>query len=81
MINKIRDKKNPKVNGDMTKIHPIEIKETCPICPICPICIEPLDENVVQFKHCTHLFHQACLTTWFEVKFPTITCPVCKASS
>lgn len=40
----------------------------------CVICLEEQDNNTIKLR-CNHLFHQACIETWFK-NAPT--CPSCR---
>ncbi len=38
--------------------------------------MQPIDDEVLKLKRCTHIFHARCLATWFlQRKYE---CPVCR---
>ncbi|KAI2613437.1 hypothetical protein GGR54DRAFT_643004 [Hypoxylon sp. NC1633] len=39
--------------------------------------IQPIDDEVLKLKRCSHIFHARCLATWFLRK--KYDCPVCRA--
>ncbi|KAI1206888.1 uncharacterized protein F4807DRAFT_437590 [Annulohypoxylon truncatum] len=38
--------------------------------------VQPINDDVLKMKRCTHLFHARCLATWFLRK--KYSCPVCR---
>jgi hypothetical protein len=36
----------------------------------CTICLEPLEEDVVKFHACGHMFHTVCVISWFDQSTP-----------
>lgn len=46
----------------------------------CSLCLEPYTEDdVLRILPCQHVFHQACIDTWFSSRrFMPRTCPLCK---
>ncbi|KAI2465192.1 hypothetical protein F4781DRAFT_38136 [Annulohypoxylon bovei var. microspora] len=38
--------------------------------------MQPIDDDVLKMKRCTHIFHARCLATWFLRK--KFDCPVCR---
>lgn len=38
--------------------------------------MQPIDDEVLKLKRCTHIFHARCLATWFLRK--KYDCPVCR---
>ena len=41
----------------------------------CAICQESIDGELVRIRHCGHLYHRTCLSTWFQT---SVRCPVCR---
>lgn len=46
----------------------------------CSLCLEPYaEDDVLRVLPCQHIFHQACIDTWFSSRrFVPRTCPLCK---
>eukprot|EP00930_Biecheleria_cincta_P043444 TRINITY_DN29832_c0_g2_i1.p1 TRINITY_DN29832_c0_g2~~TRINITY_DN29832_c0_g2_i1.p1 ORF type:complete len:395 (+),score=49.35 TRINITY_DN29832_c0_g2_i1:39-1223(+) len=46
----------------------------------CSLCLEPYaEDDVLRILPCKHVFHQACIDTWFSSRrFMPRTCPLCK---
>jgi len=45
---------------------------------VCPICLDECDEGdeeIIQSKHCSHIFHKDCIFDWLEKHSD---CPVCR---
>jgi hypothetical protein len=44
---------------------------------VCTICHEEMisGQNIRQIHHCSHLFHQFCIDTWFSMR---ASCPTCR---
>ena len=44
----------------------------------CPICLETMEiGNIEKRLPCGHVFHKACILSWFSISF---TCPMCRLS-
>jgi len=41
----------------------------------CAICQESIDGELVRIRHCGHIYHRTCLSTWFQT---SVRCPVCR---
>lgn len=41
----------------------------------CAICQESIDGELVRIRHCGHIYHRTCLSTWFQ---SSVRCPVCR---
>ena len=41
----------------------------------CAICQESIDGELVRIRHCSHIYHRTCLSTWFQT---SVRCPVCR---
>jgi len=49
----------------------------------CSICLEPLEQGVIKFLACGHMFHTVCAQSWFDESAPRSgtkrgTCPNCR---
>ena len=49
----------------------------------CSICLEPLEQGVIKFLACDHMFHTVCAQSWFDESAPRGgtkrgTCPNCR---
>jgi hypothetical protein len=54
------------------------VQDSTAVEEMCSICRMDLSENVGRLE-CSHLFHKACLTQWFEMGRGT-SCPLCRNS-
>lgn len=41
----------------------------------CAICQESINGEMARLRHCRHVYHRSCLTTWFQ---SSVRCPVCR---
>ena len=41
----------------------------------CAICQEPISSGGVVLRHCSHGYHQTCISSWFST---SVRCPVCR---
>lgn len=41
----------------------------------CAICQESITGEMARLRHCRHVYHRTCLTTWFQ---SSVRCPVCR---
>ena len=72
---KIHEIRRSKINHSMNAVHNQNIED------ICAICCDKLERGVVQLAGCVHVFHETCVSEWFDRTYPVICCPICKSSA